>query len=286
MTDSHADLVLTGGQVFTADAAISWAEGVAVRDGRFVAVGGDRDVRPLIGPRTRVIDLRGRTVTPGFGDSHVHPVSSGIDKLHCDLMDSTGIDEYLERIAAYAAATPGRAVDPRRRLVPRPLPRRPRAPRGPRSRRPRSAGVPAQQGRTRRMGEQPGAGARRHHRRHARPARRADRPRPGRHAAGHPPRGRAGPGASASSRRRRPRSASRRCSRARRTSTDRDHELAGRDRDARDPRDVPRGRRPRRAHGAGRRGPVVGARRRASTRSRASSPDEPTVPLGATRRPA
>ncbi len=106
MTASHADLVLTGGQVFTADAAISWAEAVAVRDGRFVAVGGNRDVTSLVGPRTRVIDLRGRTVTPGFGDSHVHPVSSGVDKLHCDLMDSSGIDEYLERIATYAAANP------------------------------------------------------------------------------------------------------------------------------------------------------------------------------------
>jgi predicted amidohydrolase YtcJ len=102
----RADLVLTGGQVFTADPAASWAEAVAVRDGRIVAVGGDRDAVALAGPSTRVIALRGRTVTPGFGDAHVHPISSGVDRLHVDLLDASGIDEYLERIAAYAAANP------------------------------------------------------------------------------------------------------------------------------------------------------------------------------------
>jgi predicted amidohydrolase YtcJ len=102
----HADLVLVGGQVFTADAANSWVEAVAVRDGRIVALGGDRDVMRLAGPSTRVVALRGRTVTPGFGDAHVHPISSGVDRLHCDLVDATGIDAYLERVAAYAAGHP------------------------------------------------------------------------------------------------------------------------------------------------------------------------------------
>ena len=50
----------------TADAATSWARAVAVRGNRIVAVGGDREVMELAGPSTRVIDLRGRTVTPGW----------------------------------------------------------------------------------------------------------------------------------------------------------------------------------------------------------------------------
>ena len=278
MTESHADLVLTGGQVFTADAAISWAEAVAVRDGRFVAVGGDRDVRSLIGPRTRVIDLRGRTVTPGLRRFARPP---GLVGHRQAALRPHGLERHRRVPGAdrgLRGGQPGRAVDPRRRLVPRPLPRRPRAPRGPRSRRPRSAGVPAQQGRARRMGQQPGAGARRHHRRHARPPRRAHRPRPGRHAAGHPPRGRAGPGGAphpADDRR------GARAGAAREPGVPprhRDHELAGRHRDARDPRDVPLGRRPRRAHGAGSPGRCGGSTTGASTRSRRSSPDEPKVP--------
>jgi predicted amidohydrolase YtcJ len=103
---SHADLVLTGGRIFTADAAKTWAQALAVRDGRIVVVGADRDVRPLVGPSTRVIELRGQTVTPGFGDSHVHPISSGVERLQCELTELRGLDAYLEAIAAYAAAHP------------------------------------------------------------------------------------------------------------------------------------------------------------------------------------
>jgi len=104
--DAHADLVLTGGRIFTADAAKTWAEAMAVRGGRITALGGDRDVRPLVGPRTRVIRLHGRTVTPGFGDSHVHPPMGGLARLQCELHDARGKDEYLRIVAGYAAANP------------------------------------------------------------------------------------------------------------------------------------------------------------------------------------
>jgi predicted amidohydrolase YtcJ len=109
MPNDTADLVLTGGRIFTADAAKTWAEALAVRGDRIVAVGSDRDVRPLVGPSTRVIGLRGRTVTPGFGDSHVHPPSAGVERLQCDLNEVRGLDAYLEVVAAYAAAHPDEA---------------------------------------------------------------------------------------------------------------------------------------------------------------------------------
>jgi hypothetical protein len=102
--EAHADLVLTGGRIFTADAAKTWAQAMAVRGGRIAALGSDAVVKPLIGPRTRVIELRGRTVTPGFGDSHVHPPMGGLARIQCELHDARGLDEYLGIIKAYADA--------------------------------------------------------------------------------------------------------------------------------------------------------------------------------------
>ena len=61
-----ADLVLRNGKIITVDRDFSIKQAVAIRDGRFVAVGAERDVRVLIGRGTRVIDLAGRTVIPGL----------------------------------------------------------------------------------------------------------------------------------------------------------------------------------------------------------------------------
>jgi predicted amidohydrolase YtcJ len=108
MSNEHADLILTGGRIFTGDAAKTWAEALAVRGNRIVAVGADRDVRPLVGPGTRVIELRGRTVTAGFQDAHVHPTHGGLARIRCELHDARGRDEYLRLIAEYAAANPDR----------------------------------------------------------------------------------------------------------------------------------------------------------------------------------
>ena len=107
--DGPADLALTGGRIATIDAARSWASALAVRDGRIVAVGTDAAVLGRIGPSTRVIELRGRTVTPGFQDAHVHPIHGGLAMLRCDLHDLYAIPEYLDVIARYAASKPSEA---------------------------------------------------------------------------------------------------------------------------------------------------------------------------------
>lgn len=79
---------------------------IAIRGERIVAVGDATEVGVLRGRRTRVVDLRGRTVTPGFQDAHVHPVFAGIDLLRCPLHDFYRQDEYLAAIAAWADANP------------------------------------------------------------------------------------------------------------------------------------------------------------------------------------
>jgi predicted amidohydrolase YtcJ len=101
-----ADLVLTGGTVFTADAALTVAEAIAVRDGRIAWAGPSAEARTHVGPGTRVVELEGRTVLPGFQDAHCHPAEGGVESLRCTLSDCHSREACLEEIARYAAANP------------------------------------------------------------------------------------------------------------------------------------------------------------------------------------
>ena len=99
----HADLLLTSGNLITLDPARPRAAAMAVRDGRIVAVGDDRDVLPLTGPSTKTLKLAGRTVTPGFCDSHLHLWWYGAQLLRqADLVGSASIEEVLSRLSNIA----------------------------------------------------------------------------------------------------------------------------------------------------------------------------------------
>ena len=101
-----ADVVLVNGRIITVDAGFSIAEAVAVRDGRFVAVGGTDAVRRHEGPGTRTIDLRGRTVVPGLADNHLHNAGGGPG---IDLSRARSIADVLAAVSARAKAA-GRGV--------------------------------------------------------------------------------------------------------------------------------------------------------------------------------
>jgi predicted amidohydrolase YtcJ len=73
----EADLVLLHGKVITVDSKDTIAQAVAVKDGKIVGVGRNEDVRAFIGSQTNVLDLKGRTVTPGLVDSHIHVMYYG-----------------------------------------------------------------------------------------------------------------------------------------------------------------------------------------------------------------
>lgn len=106
-----AELVLRGGRVFLADSANTVAQAVAVRGGRVVAAGTDAEVAPLVGPRTEVVELAGRLVTPGFNDAHIHFASGGASLLAVNLTGTTSLAEIERRLAAgVAAAQPGEWV--------------------------------------------------------------------------------------------------------------------------------------------------------------------------------
>jgi hypothetical protein len=103
-----ADLVLRGGNVLTCDADNREAEALAARGGRIIAVGSDADVAPRIGPDTRVIDLAGRTVVPGFIEGHGHLLSLGRLRMDVDLTQTRTWDEVVSLMASAAkTAKPG-----------------------------------------------------------------------------------------------------------------------------------------------------------------------------------
>jgi hypothetical protein len=95
-----ADLVLTNGVVHTVDVKRPRAEAVAVRSNRIVAVGSASEARAFVGPKTRVVDLAGRTVVPGFDDSHAHMLGIGFARLDVDLTGTRSWPEVVERVAA------------------------------------------------------------------------------------------------------------------------------------------------------------------------------------------
>ena len=73
-----ADLVLRNAKIFTGDPKRPAAAALAVRNGSVTVIGGDREVAPLVGPQTRVIDALGHRVVPGLNDSHNHVVRGGL----------------------------------------------------------------------------------------------------------------------------------------------------------------------------------------------------------------
>ena len=98
--------ILADGDVWCGGAARRRAHAVAIRGDRIVAVGTDEQVRALKGPATEVVSLAGRTVVPGFQDSHVHPAFGARNLLNVNLDDLDTKDDYLERIKAVADANP------------------------------------------------------------------------------------------------------------------------------------------------------------------------------------
>ena len=73
------DIIFHNGQITTLDRANPVASAVAIKDGRFVAVGSDQDIMALAGTGTRVVDLKRKRVLPGLFDNHTHVVRGGLN---------------------------------------------------------------------------------------------------------------------------------------------------------------------------------------------------------------
>ncbi len=102
-----ADLILRNGRIYTLDAERSWAEALAVRDGRIEAVGSTVEIDAGAGPATRVIDLGGRMVMPGIHDAHTHLLLAGLKWSHeCRLPAGAGPEAIVAALQICAEATP------------------------------------------------------------------------------------------------------------------------------------------------------------------------------------
>ncbi|GFE81758.1 amidohydrolase [Steroidobacter agaridevorans] len=100
------DAVYFNANVWTGDARQPKAEAIAIDDGSIVALGSTAEVRKLADPKTRVVDLQGAFVVPGFIDNHVHFINGGMALAQVDLRDAATRAEFTKRIAQAAAKTP------------------------------------------------------------------------------------------------------------------------------------------------------------------------------------
>lgn len=102
------DTIFINGMVYTVDADKPQVEAVAVKDGLISAVGSSSDISALAGSNTKIVDLDGKTMTPGFIESHAHLMGIGYNKLELDLMYVKTYDELVEKVAeAVEKAEPG-----------------------------------------------------------------------------------------------------------------------------------------------------------------------------------
>jgi predicted amidohydrolase YtcJ len=106
LLDRTADRILYNADIITLDPALPRASAVAVREGRFVGVGAEEDLRPLVGPQTERLDLGGRTIIPGLIDTHNHLSTTGLGMRQVSLDGSRSIADVVARVVERAATTP------------------------------------------------------------------------------------------------------------------------------------------------------------------------------------
>jgi predicted amidohydrolase YtcJ len=102
----HADLILVNGNIATMSYEQPRAQAVAVRDGKFVAVGTDKRILTYADENTRKIDLHGKFVVPGFIDAHLHGASLGRSFSQIDLRDVKSVKEIQQKVRQRAEETP------------------------------------------------------------------------------------------------------------------------------------------------------------------------------------
>lgn len=108
---AEADLVVVNGVIYTVDPALGRVEALAIQGARIIAAGTRKEIEHWIGPKTRVLDLKGRFVMPGFNDAHVHLGNAGRGKSSVDLTGVRSLAEMQARIRTHLSEfAPGKWI--------------------------------------------------------------------------------------------------------------------------------------------------------------------------------
>src|ERR1700681_1538605 len=101
-----ADVIVTNARIYTVNPQQQWAEAIAVRGDKIIALGDRKQIEALRGPATKEIDAQGRLLLPGFTDCHIHFIDGSLSLLQVNLDDANTIAEIQRRVKDYATAHP------------------------------------------------------------------------------------------------------------------------------------------------------------------------------------
>lgn len=101
-----ADTVIVNARVYTVNVKQPWAEAIAIRKDRILAVGSEHDIAAYHGSATKTIDAGGRLVLPGFADCHIHFLDGSLSLMQVNLEDAKTVEDIQQRVKTYAAAHP------------------------------------------------------------------------------------------------------------------------------------------------------------------------------------
>jgi predicted amidohydrolase YtcJ len=105
-TSGPADLLVTNARIYTVDDTRPVVSAMAVKDGKILFIGSEREAMALRGPNTRIVDAGGHTVIPGMVDAHAHLLGLGQALGQVDLVGARSYDEVVARVAAAARGLP------------------------------------------------------------------------------------------------------------------------------------------------------------------------------------
>jgi predicted amidohydrolase YtcJ len=105
-SDSQSTLTIINARIWTGDPDLPWAEAMAVRGDEILKVGTNAEIELLGNKSSKVIDAKGKMITPGFNDAHIHFIDGGFGLSSVQLRDAKTKQEFIDRIAAFAKTIP------------------------------------------------------------------------------------------------------------------------------------------------------------------------------------
>ena len=108
-TATQADTVIVNARIYTVNPGQPWAEALAIRGDKLLAIGSVKEIEAYRGPSTKTIDAEGKLVLPGFADCHIHFMEGSLGLTQANLNGSKSVTEIQKRIKDYAASHPNEA---------------------------------------------------------------------------------------------------------------------------------------------------------------------------------